>query len=125
MWLFLGSRNFQQICAQACMHAFFVCVCARACICVCQRTALGIILQMISTFLLKQGLSLAWYLPHRLGWLGTESRDLSVSVSPAVGVQEHYHAYLDVFKWVQGIELRCPGSRNRCSMAALSPQTAL
>ena len=102
-----------------------MCVCVCVCTFVCHRITLGIILQMISSFLLKQGLSLAWDLPHRLGWLGTESRDLSVSVSPAVGVQEHYHAYLDVFKWVQGIELRCPGSRNRCSMAALSLQTAL
>lgn len=44
-----------------------------ACPCARQRTALAIIHQMASS-LLRQGFSLAWNLPSKLGWAGPQAQ---------------------------------------------------
>lgn len=41
----------------------------------------------IYLFILRQGLSLVWDLPSRLGWLASESWAPSASTSPALRLQ--------------------------------------
>lgn len=55
------------MCAQAC-----ACVFMFMCLCVCVWTTLGIISQVLSTCVVRQGLSLAWSRPSRLGWLASD-----------------------------------------------------
>lgn len=69
----------------------FVCVCALVYMCAKYlrwRTNLGVPPQESSCHFWTQGLSLAWNLPNKLGWLACGPRHLPVSISIVLRLQE-------------------------------------
>lgn len=84
----LGRRSFQKFFMRnvsLCVHALFVCVHVRmqesTCACGGWRTCTTVLPHVLPMLLLRQGLSLPWNSPSRLGWLACNT-EIYLSPTP-------------------------------------------